>query len=99
MRQQTRFIDHCPSGSLEILERARRAKPGKRAAGGCVAELGLITEGEESFLATRRCAGARDGDHLVDIEIGFGLPSRHFGKGAIAADVTAETRQRDEHLA
>src|SRR4029453_679235 len=99
MRQQPRFIEHCPRRTPEVLERARGAQLGKRSARRRVPQLRLITEREERLLAAGGRAGTPDGEHLIDVEVRVGEIARHLGKGAVTAHIAAETGERKEHLA
>ena len=64
-----------------------------------VAQLGLVAEGEERLLAAGRSTCAGDREHLLARQIGALAPARCCRKRAIMADVAAEPRERDEHLA
>ena len=63
-----------------------------------VAQLGLVAEREERLAATGRGAGARDREHLVLGQVRALAAARRPRERAVAADVAAERRQRDEDL-
>ena len=63
-----------------------------------VAALRLVAEREQRFVAAGPGAGLGDGDGLVDGEIRRAEVTRRLGERAVAADVAAEPRQRNEHL-
>ena len=63
-----------------------------------VAQLGLVAEREERLAAARGGTGARDREHLLlGHERALAAPGRPRER-AVAADVAAERRQRDEDL-
>ena len=64
-----------------------------------VAQLRLVAEGEQRFLAARGGAGARDGQHLVPRHVGALSFAGRVREGAVMADVAAELGQRNEDLA
>ena len=63
-----------------------------------VAQLGLVAEREERLGAAGRGAGARDREHLVLGQVRALAAPRRPRERAVAADVAAERRQRDEDL-
>ena len=71
----------------------------KRLARGGKARLRLIAEREQRFLAARRGAPAGDVEHGLARQVGGLAGLRRFGERAVAADVAAQVRQRDEHFA
>ena len=79
-----------------VVSKPRR---GKRLARGAVAKLRLVAEREQGLLAAGVPSGTGDRQHLLRREIGGDAPSRRRGEGAVVADVAAQPRQGDEHLA
>ena len=98
VRQQPGLLEHELRHPAEVLERRLAAERRELCAGDLVAELRLVAEREECFGATGRGAGPRDREHLVLREEGPLAAARRTRKGAVAADVAAERRQRDEDL-
>ena len=98
MRQQAGALEHCLGGAREVLERRRAAELGQLVAGRAVPQLRLVAEREQRLAATRRRAGGRDLDHLVDRQVRALAPARRGGERAVVADVATELRQRDEDL-
>ena len=98
VRQQPGLLEHAPRASREVLERRRAAEPGELLAGHPVAQLRLVAEREQRLGAARRGAGPGDLEHLLLAhERAFAAPRRP-GERAVAADVAAQRRQRDEDL-
>ena len=64
-----------------------------------VAQLGLVAEGEEGFVAARRQTRAGDRQHLLAREKGGPPPLRRLRECAVVTNVAAEPRERDEYLA
>ena len=96
--QQARLLEHEPRAALEILERRRAAERAQLLARDLVAQLGLVAEREERLAAARRRTRARDREHLLlGHERALAAPRRPRER-AVAADVAAERRQRDEDL-
>ena len=98
VRQQSRLLEHEPGAALEVLERRLAAERSELLARDLVAQLGLVAEREERFVAAGRRAGARDREHLV---LGHECPlaaARWARERAVAANVTAQRRERDEDL-
>ena len=82
----------------EVLERRLAAESAELPARDLVAELGLVAEREQRLAAAGGRAGARDLEHLLLGQVGPLSAPRRPGEGAVAADVAAERRQRQEHL-
>ena len=98
VRQESRLLEHEPRAALEILEGRRAAERAQLLARHLVAQLGLVAEREERFAAARGGTGARDREHLLlGHERALAAPGRPRER-AVAADVAAERRQRDEDL-
>ena len=98
VRQQSGLLEHEPRAALEVLERRLAAERAQLLARDLVAQLRLVAEREERLAAAGRGAGARDREHLL---LGHERPlaaPRRPRERAVAADVAAERRQRDEDL-
>ena len=98
VREETRLLEHEPRAALEVLERRSAAERAQLFARDLVAQLGLVAEREERLAAAGGCACARDREHFfLRHERALAAPRRPR-EGAVAADVAAERRQRDEDL-
>ncbi len=98
MRQETRLLEDELRAASEVLERRLAAERAQLLARDLVAQLGLVPEGEERLAAAGRGSRPRDREHLV---LGHerALPApRRPRERAVAADVAAQRRQRDEDL-
>ena len=84
--------------AAEVLERRLAAERAQLVARDLVAELRLVAEREERLGAAGRRARARDREHLVGGQVRALAAARRPGERAVAADVAAERRQRDEDL-
>ena len=98
VRQEPRLVEHPLGAPGEVLERRLAAERLELLARDAVASLGAVAEGEERLAAPRLCPGSSDREHLVLGEVGGLTASRRSGERAVAADVAAERRQRDEDL-
>ena len=98
VRQQAGLVEDAPRAAGEVLERRRAAERGELLARDAVARLGPVAEREERLGAARLGARARDREHLVLGEVRALAAPRRPRERAVAADVAAERRQRDEHL-
>ena len=98
MRQQPGLREHGAGAVGEVLERRGVAQGAELAPGDVVAQLRLVAEREEGFAAARCGAGPGDLEHLVEREVRALASPRRTGERAVAANVAAERRQRDEHL-
>ena len=98
VRQQPRLLEHEPRAALEVLERRLAAERPELLARDLVAQLRLVAEREERFVAAGRRSGARDREHLLlGHERALAAPRRPRER-AVAAHVTTERRERDEDL-
>ena len=98
VRQQPRLLEHEPRAPLEVLERRLTTERPELLARDLVAQLRLVAEREERFVAAGGRTGARDREHLV---LGHESPLaalRRARECAIPADVAAQGRKRDEDL-
>ena len=98
VRQQPRLVEHELRDPCQILERRLAAERREFRPRDLVAELGLVAEREQRLGATGGRAGARDREHLL---LGQERPltaARRPSERAVAADVAAKRRQRDEDL-
>ena len=98
VRQQPGLLEHELRDPAEILERRLAAERRELGARDLVAELGLVAEREERLGAPCRRARPRDREHLLLGQEGTLAAARRPREGAVAADVAAERRQRDEDL-
>ena len=92
------LLEDEPRAALEVLDRRLAAERAQLLARDLVAELGLVPEREERLATARRGAGTSDREHLV---LGHERPlsaPRRPRERAVAADVPAQRRQRDEDL-
>ena len=98
MRQEAGLLEDELRAAREVLERCLAAERTQLVARDLVAQLGLVPEREERLATARSRAGARDRQHLVlGHERALAAPRRPRER-AVAADVSAERRQRDEDL-
>ena len=98
VRQQTGLLEHGMRAVREVLDRRAEAQGGELVAGNPVAMLGLVAEREERLGAAGGGAGARDLEHLLHRQVGPLAPARRPRERAVAADVAAQRRQRNEDL-
>ena len=98
VRQKPCLLEHEPGAASQVLERRLAAERAELVARDLVAELGLVAEREERFAAAGRRPGAGDSEHLVLGHVRALASPRRAGERAVAADVAAERRQRDEDL-
>ena len=98
VRQQARLIEHELRDAGEVLERRLAAQLGELRARDLVAQLRLVAEREERLGAARGSAGAGNCEHLLRVQVRTLAAPRGSGERAVAADVAAERRQRDEDL-
>ena len=98
MREQSGLLENEPGAPGEIVDGRRAPERGELLAGDLVAELGLVTEGEQRLATARRRSRTRDLEHLLLGHEGPLATPWWPRKRAVAADVAAERRQRDEDL-
>ena len=98
VRQQARLLEHEPGDAGEVLERRLAAESAQLLSRDLVAELRLVAEREQRLGAPGRGAGARDPEHLLLGQVRALAAARRPRERAVAADVAAERRQRDEDL-
>ena len=98
VREQPGLVEDEPRAALEVLERRLAAERAQLLARDLVAQLGLVAEREERLAAAGRRARARDREHLVLGHERALAAARRARERAVAADVAAERRQRDEDL-
>ena len=98
VREHPRLVEHAAGAVREVLDRRREAELRELLASDPVAQLGLVAEGEQRLRAARR--GSRPGDleHLVDRQEGSLAAARRPRERAVAADIAAQRRQRNEDL-
>ena len=98
VRQEPGLLEDEPRAAREVLERRLAAELAELVARDLVSELRLVPEREERLAAAGGGAGARDVQHLFFGHVRALAPPRRPREGAVAADVAAERRQRDEDL-
>ncbi len=98
MRQETRLVEHCPRGALQIVDRGLRAQLRQLVAGRAIAQLGLVAQREQHLTAAGSGARARDVEHFFDRHVRALAPLRRMRERAVVADVPAQLRQRHEDL-
>ena len=98
VRPEGGLAEHQGGHLAQVGEGAPVAAPREPRAGFREPLLGPFAQGEQRLPAPQPLARFRDGEHLfrgqVQVWIGAGVRS----KGAVAADIAAQPRQRDEHL-
>ena len=97
--QESGALEHQPGHRLQVGEGGVAAEVGECVAGGAIAVLGAVAQGEQGFLAPRLGTLLRDLQHLLREEIGCIEPARGLREGAVVAHVAAEPGEGDEHLA
>ena len=98
VRQEPGLVEDEPRAPLEVLDRRLAAERAQLLACDLVAQLGLVSEREERLAATGRRPRPRDREHLVLGHERSLAATRRSRERAVAADVAAERRQRDEDL-
>ncbi len=98
VRQQFRLAPHELAHGGQILERGGVAARRKLLARRAVAQLRLVAEREERLVAPCFAPGASDGEHLVRTQVCRLAGTRRLRERAVAADVAAQARQRNEDL-
>ena len=98
VRQEPGLLEHEPRAALQVLERRLAAERAQLLARDLVAQLGLVAEREERLATAGGRAGARDREHLLLRHERALAAARRPRERAVAADVAAERRQRDEDL-
>ena len=98
MRKQPGLLEHPARAPGEVLERRRAPERRELVARRPVPRLGPVAEREERLGAAGRPARARDLEHLVLGEVRALAASGRPRERAVAADVAAEHRQRNEDL-
>ncbi len=96
--QEARLLEHGAGRVREVLERRLEAELGQLLARNAVAELRLVAEREEGLATAGGGARASYLEHLVELHEGPLAAPRGPREGAVAADVAAQLRQRDEDL-
>ena len=98
VRQEAGLLEDELRAPREVLERRLAAERTQLIARDLVAQLGLVPEREERFATACSRAGARDRQHFVLGKERSLAASRRPRERAVAANVSAERRQRDEDL-
>jgi hypothetical protein len=102
VRQQPRLLEHEPCHRPHVVEGRGVAVPGQPLARDRPAVLGPVPEGEQRLLAAGRRTLAGDVEDLAGLQVGglalAGQLARGVDEDAVVAPVTAQRRDRDEHL-
>ena len=98
VRQQPGLVEHAAGAVREVLDRRREAELRELLARDAVAQLRLVAEREQRLRAAGGCSGAGDLEHLVDRQERALTAARRSRERAVAADIAAQRRQRDEDL-
>ena len=96
--EQPRLVEHAAGAVRQVLDRRREAELRQLVARDAIAQLGLVAEGEQRLRAARGRSRPGDLEHLVDREEGALAAARRSRERAVAADIAAQRRQRDEDL-
>ena len=99
MRQQGGLAQHQRGHGAEIGQGAVVAEARKLFPRLAVAQLRLVAEGEQGFLAIGLGAGARNGQNLIGGKVGRGIAARRMGEGSVMAAIAAKPGEGDEYLA
>ncbi len=99
VRQQPRLFKYRARRRGEIGQGCFVPELAKLLARRAVAQFRLIPEREQRFLAIRRGAGPREGEDLIERQVGCFFLSRGVGERAVVAHVPTELGQRDKNLA
>src|SRR3954453_17282978 len=98
MREQAGLLEHESSTARHVVERRRAPTRGELVASDAVAKLRLVAQGEERLAAPGCSPRAGDLEHLVLAHVRRLPPPWRPRERAVAADIAAELRQRDEDL-
>ena len=98
VRQQAGLLEDELRDAAEVLDRRLAAERRELGPRDLVAQLRLVAEREERLRAAGRRAGARDREHLGLGQVRPLAAPWRARERAVAADVAAERRQRDEDL-
>ena len=96
--EQAGLVEHRRGGGDQVVDGGRVPARGEPRGGVGVAVLGRLAQGEERLVAAELGAAARDGEHVVELEVGRHEVRGRLGEGAVPALVAAQHRERDEHL-
>ena len=99
MRQQASLLVHHSRSLREIRQGGAMSEAQKLIGGAAIAQLRLVAEREQGFLAACRLTRPRDGKDFVERQIGSLVLARRMGKRAVVANVAAKLRQRNKDLA
>ena len=98
MRQEARLAMDDARGFGEVRQRCWMSEALELFARSPIAQLRLVAEREQRFLASGRSPGFGDCDHRIDGQIGLYARSGSVREGAIVTDIPAQLRQRNEHF-
>ena len=96
--EQSGLGEHDAGRGDEVVDRRGVAPVGQPGGGIGVARLGRLAQGEERLVAAELGAAPRDGEHLVELEVGRHQVRGRLGEGAVPALVATQHGERDEHL-
>ena len=97
--QQAGLLEDGRGGPVQIFQGRCKAKLRQPLPGRLVAQFGLFAQSEQGLLAAHRRAVAGNLQHFVQRHVGRLDAARNLGEGAVVADVPAQVRQGNEHLA
>src|SRR5581483_3859542 len=98
VRQEAGLVHDEPRAAREVLERRLATERRELLARDAVAKLRLVPQREQRLAAAGRGAGAGDCEHLFLRHVRPLASLRRARERAVAADVAAELRQRNEDL-
>ena len=96
--QQTGLVENESSHGHEVVDGRCVAVGIEPVAGDGVALFRCLTESEQRFVAPRLRSAFGDRENFVGREVRALEPGRRLGEGAVAARVTTQHRERNEHL-
>jgi hypothetical protein len=98
VRQEAGLFQNELRTAGEVLERRLAAERAELPPGDLVPQLGLVAQREERLATTGRSSGACDREDLLFGHVRPFAAAGRAREGAVAADVAAQCRQRDEDL-
>ena len=99
MGQQAGLFQNTPGNCPYIIQCGVVTHLGQSAAGGTVAQLGFLTQGEQGLLAAHGSALPAQFQHFLYRHVRAIDLLRRAGKGTVMANVTAQVGQGNEYLA
>src|SRR5258706_11760947 len=98
MRQEPRLFKYRVRHLGKIRQGGVVPEPAKLFARRAIAQFRLVAEREQRLLAIRGGARPRDGEDLLERQVGRLILARRMGERAVMADVPAKPGQRDKDL-